>query len=343
VNILITGMNKLQCSKDFYLEQQLKVIPSHYSLIRCLEDMGHTVTQRHVEIGETLDEFDEVIVFIHNPSGFAGYVYNALWAISQVPNCILAFDDWQTDSIYSGLVALKDPAKLFRQYVKDSHKFVPADVEKYERTFLESIDKVESKTNRMLISAFSGGDLSLLIDYPKELLFPYNPNPYHLNRQPEVNPLFPEPREKVFNFAGLVQDKTKKWLKAQGVDKHSWPLKQYGSRKDGQDRVTEDVMVTIYSQQWGILMPGYFHAGSGWWRARPLQVADAGSILIGEPKEMMLYYNDERLANIQAKDIVDLSDSELEQLAKDQRDALYQSHPLDKDIQKAELNACLTY
>ena len=343
MNILITGMNKLQCTKDFYLEQQLKVIPSHYSLIRCLEDMGHTVTQRHVEIGETLDEFDEVIVFIHNPSGFAGYVYNALWAISQVPNCILAFDVWQTDSIYSGLVALKDPAKLFRQYVKDSHKFVPADVEKYERTFLESIDKVESKTNRMLISAFSGGDLSLLIDYPKELLFPYNPNPYHLNRQPEVNPLFPEPRERVFNFAGLVQDKTKKWLKAQGVDKHSWPLKQYGSRKDGQDRVTEDVMVTIYSQQWGILMPGYFHAGSGWWRARPLQVADAGSILIGEPKEMMLYYNDERLANIQAKDIVDLSDSELEQLAKDQRDALYQSHPLDKDIQKAELNACLTY
>lgn len=336
-------MNKLQCTRDFYLEQQLKVIPSHYSLIRCLEDMGHTVTQRHVEIGETLDEFDEVIVFIHNPSGFAGYVYNALWAISQVPNCILAFDDWQTDSIYSGLVALKDPAKLFRQYVKDSHKFVPADVEKYERTFLESIDKVESKTNRMLISAFSGGDLSLLIDYPKKLLFPYNPNPYHLNRQPEVNPLFPEPRERVFNFAGLVQDKTKKWLKAQGVDKHSWPLKQYGSRKDGQDRVTEDVMVTIYSQQWGILMPGYFHAGSGWWRARPLQVADAGSILIGEPKEMMLYYNDERLANIQAKDIVDLSDSELEQLAKDQRDALYQSHPLDKDIQKAELNACLTY
>ena len=343
MNILITGMNKLQCTKDFYLEQQLKVIPSHYSLIRCLEDMGHVVTQRHVEIGETLDEFDEVIVFIHNPSGFAGYVYNALWAISQVPNCILAFDDWQTDSIYSGLVALKDPAKLFRQYVKDSHKFVPDDVEKYERTFLESINKVESKTNRMLISAFSGGDLSLLIDYPKELLFPYNPNPYHLNRQPEVNPLFPEPRERVFNFAGLVQDKTKKWLKAQGVDKHSWPLKQYGSRKDGQDRVTEDVMVTIYSQQWGILMPGYFHAGSGWWRARPLQVADAGSILIGEPKEMMLYYNDERLANLQAKDIVNLSDSELEQLAKDQRDALYNLHPLDKDTQKAELNACLTY
>ena len=347
MNILITGMNKLQCTRDFYESQQLKVVPSHYSLIRCLEDMGHTVTQRPVEIGETLDEYDEVIVFIHNPSGFAGYVYNALWAISQKPDCILAFDDWQVDSIYSGLLALEDPDKMFRPYVKDSHVLIPDNIESYEKVFDAAIDLIESKKNRMLISAFSGGDLSLLIDYPKELLFAYNPNPYHLNRQPQEmgGTLFfdetPAPKEFVFNFAGLVQDKTKKWLKAQGVDKHSWPLKQYGSRKDGQDRVTEDVMVTIYSQQWGILMPGYFHAGSGWWRARPLQVADAGSILIGEPKEMMLYYGDEQLANIKAQDIVSLSDKFLKDIAASQKEAIYRLHPLDKEVQKAELNACL--
>lgn len=342
MNILITGMNKNQCTRDFYLNQELKVVPSHYSLIRCLEDMGHTVTQRHVEIGETLDQYDEVIVFIHNPSGFAGYVYNALWAVSQRPDCILAFDDWQVDSIYSGLLALEDPAKLFRPYVKDSHKFIPDDIESYEQVLIAAIDKIESKTNRMLISAFAGGDLSLLIDYPKELLFSYNPNPYHLNRQPAAS-FFDEPKERVFNFAGLVQDKTKKWLKDQGVDKHSWPLKKYGSRKDGQDRVTEDVMVTLYSQQWGILMPGYFHAGSGWWRARPLQVADAGSILIGDPKEMMLYYNNEELANIRAEDLINKTDFELTTIAVAQRNALYQTHPLDKDVQKAELDACLKY
>jgi hypothetical protein len=348
MNILITGMNKLQCTKDFYLSQQLKVVPSHYSLIRCLEDMGHTVTQRPVEIGETLEEYDEVIVFIHNPSGFAAFVYNALWAVHVKPNCILAFDDWQVDSIYKGLLDLEDPVKMFRPYVKDSHTMIPDNIESYEKIFDEAIDKIESKTNRMLISAFSGGDLSLLIDYPKELLFAYNPNPYHLNRKPEETggTLFfddtPE-KERVFNFAGLVQDKTKKWLKAEGVDKHSWPLKQYGSRKDGQDRVTEDVMVNIYSQQWGILMPGYFHAGSGWWRARPLQVADAGSILIGEPKEMILYYGDERLANIRAKDLVDLTDDDLVKLADEQRDAIYKLHPLDKDVQKTEIDACLKY
>lgn len=341
MNVLITGMNKNQCTRDFFLSQQLKVVPSHYSLIRCLEDMGHTVTQRPVVIGESLDEYDEVIVFIHNPSGFAGYVYNALWAVTKKPNCILAFDDWQVDSIYSGLLALEDKDKLFRKYVKDTQELIPDNVESYSDIFVDAIKRIESKTNRMLISAFSGGDLGLLIDYPKELLFAYNPNPYHLNRQPETS-LFQD-KDRIFNFAGLMQDKTKKWLKAEGVDKHAWPLKQYGSRKDGQDRVTEDVMVTLYSQQWGILMPGYSHAGSGWWRARPLQVADAGSILIGEPKEMILYYGDEYLANIRAKDIVDLSDPELELLANAQEAAIYRLHPLIKDVQKAELDACLKY
>ena len=342
MKILITGMNKNQCTRDFYLQQQLQVVPSHYSLIRCLEDMGHTVEQRPVVIGEELYEYDKVIVYIHNPSGFAGYVYNALWAIYKRHDCILAFDDWQVDSIYSGLLALEDPEKLFRKYVKDGHALIPENIESFQPELITALELIKSKTNRMLISAFAGGDLSLLIDYPKHLLFSFNPNPYHLNRQPETG-LFADPKERVFNFAGLVQDKTKKWLKNEGVDKHSWPLKMYGSRKDGQDRVTEDKMVTLYSQQWGILMPGYFHAGSGWWRARPLQVADAGSILIGDPKEMMLYYNHECYSTVKAHHIVDWTDKQLEDFAIGQKEALYKTHPLNKEIEKAEIDACLKY
>lgn len=341
MKILITGMNKNQCTFDFYLQQELKVVPSHYSLIRCLRDMGHEVDQRPVQIGETLEEYDDIIVFIHNPAGFATYVYNALWAISRKPECILAFDDWQVDSIYSGLLALSDPAKMFRPYIKDSHKTIPDNIESYQETFKSSIDKIKSKTNRMLISAFAGGDLSLLLDYPKHLLYSYNPNPYHLNRQPINNPLFDEPKERVFNFAGLVQDKTKKWLKDQGVNKHSWPLKKYGSRKDGQDRVTEDQMVNIYNKQWGILMAGYFHAGSGWWRARPLQVADAGSILIGEPKEMMLIYRNEEASSIKAANLPDMTDKQLVDFAMFQKECLYNVHPLDKEIEKQEIDSCL--
>ena len=190
----------------------------------------------------------------------------------------------------------------------------------------------------MLISAFAGGNLNLLIDYPKELMFSFNPNPYHINLSSNFNPLFEE-KQKVFNFAGLIQDKTKKWLKAQNIG--DWPLKKYGSRKDGQDRVIEPEMVNIYGQQWGILMPGYFHAGSGWWRARPLQVADSGSILIGDWKEMVLYYDDDELASLKASDIIKMSDKQLEDVAEAQKRAIYTTHPLDKSVTQEELGRVL--
>jgi len=338
MKILITGMNKQQCTENFYKTSQLKVMPSHLSLIACLRDMGHTVEQRIVTIGEDLSEYDRIICYIHNPSGFAGFVYNGLWLINEYPDCILAFDDWQTDSIYKGLTALEDPEKLFRPYVKDGHKHVPDNIEDYKKQLLNGIEIVKSKKNKMLISAFAGGNLSLLIDYPKELMFSFNPNPYHINLSSNFNPLFEE-KQKVFNFAGLIQDKTKKWLKAQNIG--DWPLKKYGSRKDGQDRVIEPEMVNIYGQQWGILMPGYFHAGSGWWRARPLQVADSGSILIGDWKEMVLYYDDDELASLKASDIIMMSDKQLEDVAEAQKQAIYTTHPLDKSVTQEELGRVL--
>lgn len=348
--ILITGMNKNQCTEDFYLSQQLKVVPSHYSLIRCLRDMGYEVEQRVVKIGEDLSSYEDVIVYIHNPSGFAGYVYNALYAIHSRPDCILAFDDWQTDSIYSGLLALKNPDKLFRQFVVDSHNDIPPNIKDYQNMLLESLSIIESKKNRMLISAFSGGDLSLLIDYPKDKLFSFNPNPYHLNRRPNfysdtgaqsvVVELEVEQNDKEhkFNFASLMQDKTAKWLKNQNI---TWPIDFFGSKKEKQVRLTEGEMCRVFAKQWGCLMPGYFHAGSGWWRARPLQVADAGSILIGDPKEMMLYYRCPEVANVKASDIEAMDNQQRQMFAKRQRDAIYICHPLDKSVQQQELKTVL--
>ena len=340
MNILITGMNTNQCTEDFYLRQQLKVVPSHYSLLRCLRDMGHQVEQRAVEIGEDLAKYDEVFVYIHNPSGFAGYVYNALYAISQRPNCILLMDDWQTDSIYEGLLALEEgDHKLFRPYVVDSQTKLPDNFMQYADCYRDALAIIRGKTNRMLLSAFAYGDLTKLISYPTDKLYSYNPNPYHLNRQADAAVL-PQDKRREMSFASLVQGKTKKWLKAQKVPA-DFEIKFYGSRKDGQDRLTEDQMVNTYAQQWVALMPGYFHTGSGWWRARPLQCADAGTIVIGDYDEMMNLYGNEALARLKASDLEGRDHIELASIAKAQRDALYQKHPLDKQVQQDELNKVL--
>lgn len=362
--ILITGMNKLQCTKDFFLSQQLQVVPSHYSLIRCLEDMGYEVEQRPVQLGENLDHYDEVIVYIHSIQAFCQFLWAGLYAVHARPNCIIAFDDWQFKQIYSTIETYKEKLiegdeGVFRQYLFDlwQGKEDPETVASYREQYINACNIITSRENRLLVSAFAGGDLSTLdLGWKEENVYQYNPNPYHLNRRADngygtgsiaLDNFFgddiPE-KEMKWNFASLVQEKTRKWLKAQQPDDWKWEIVYYGAKrgKYKSERKTEPEMVKVFEQQWGCLMPGYFHAGSGWWRARPLQVADAGSIIIGDKPEMMVYYQDDALAGLKVQDVEAMDVTQLAATAKAQRDALYDNHPLDKQIQQVEIERVLS-
>lgn len=357
--ILITGMNRGQCYEDFFERMQLKVVPSHYAVLRCLRDMGYEVEQREVKLGENLMEYDEVIVYIHSPQSFCQNLYAGLYALSQRPDAIIAFDDWQIDQIYAGINGFRTNLdegedKAYRQYLVDLQvtKYPLETYKKYEKNFRDAADIILAKKNRLLVSAFDKGDLSLLnLDWEPSQLYRFNPNPYHYNRTPEnnflsgVQSLFdgsvePEDKKREWNFASLVQKKTLKWLKQQNAQ---WPVNTYGARRGDEkcERLTEDQMCQVYAEQWGALMPGYFHSGSGWWRARPLQVADAGSILIGDPKELFVYYQDLELSNKTAEDIEKMDLKQLTEFANAQRDALYKNHPLDKEVTRSEFEAIL--
>lgn len=381
--ICVTGFNKNQCTRKFYLRQQLKIVPSTYSLWNCLTDMGYEVDQRQVQLGEDLSGYDEVIVFIAGPRQLvATSVFEGLWAISQRPDCILAFDDWQVPDLFKGVAKCDgNRDELFAQFILDVNKKTLEEVERYEQQFMKALSVITAKQNRMLISAFCTehiGDnenygphlLFDKIDYPRHRLFVYNPNPYHRNRKPgdvlhegaedptwkpptfKMGDALPVAKERRFNFASLVQSKTQKWLKKQGYTGNpkndeegtigSWPVDLYGSKAETQKRLTEDQMCEVFQRDWGCLMPGYEHAGSGWWRARPAQAADAGCILIGEPKEMQVYYGkDNPIALLKATDIIDASDAELAEIAMEQYRAIYKIHPLDKAVQRSELQLVL--
>ena len=338
--ILITGMNKNQCTEDFYLRQQLQVVPSHYSLLRCLRDMNYEVEQRVVELGEDISHYKHVLVFLAGPKQRQAITfYNGLYTIAKRQDAILLFDDWQTKSIYDSIIKTtkKD---LFNKWNVDlayanNKNFKVANAKQYEYDMLQAIDIIRNRQSRMLISAFSNNNISLLIDWPNNLLYQYNPNPYHLNRK-GIQLL---EKQKTFNFASLLQGSTISWLKKQNITR--WPIEYFGSKKDGQKRLTEDKMCNVFAEQWGCLMPGYKHAGSGWWRARPLQVADANSILIGNPREMEVYYNDESLASLTANDVEKMDDITLIEVAQLQKDALNNTHPLNKQKQQTELTEVL--
>lgn len=361
--ILITGFNAAQVRRDYYLGQEIQVVPSQYSVIRVLEDMGYEVEQRPVDLGEDLSEYEDVIVYIHSIQSYCQRLWGGLYTIAARPDCIIAFDDWQVNQIYNTIetyrkdLTEKNDAVAFRQYLFDlwQGKESPEEVKKLRELYVQACEVVASKKNRLLVSAFDKGDLELLdLGWPADRVFRFNPNPFHLNRRKDngygtgtnnLADLFAvdEPKEKIWNFASLVQEKTRKWLKAQNPDGWDWPVMIYGGRrgKYKSERLIEPEMVKTYGKQWGILMPGYFHSGSGWWRARPLQVADAGSILIGEGKELMVYYGDEDLSFKRAADIEAMDDTQLVDFARRQREALYDRHPLDRAVTREEFRKVL--
>lgn len=356
--ILITGMNKAQCTKDFFLNQVLKVVPSHYALIRCLEDMGYEVEQRPVVLGEDLSKYEEVVIYMHSPQAFCQNLYTGTYAAYARPDAILAFDDWQVDQIYAGIKGFcenlrEDGDAAFREYLVElqDQKYPIDELKKYRQQYEIGCTVMLNKANRLLISAFAGGDLSLLkLGWLEGKVYQFNPNPYHYNRTPAndflsgTTTLFggfvsPEEKKRQWNFASLVQKKTKKWLDKQNA---SWPVNFYGARLNGEDnnqRLTEDQMCAVFAEQWGCLMPGYFHSGSGWWRARPLQVADAGSILVCEDKEGAVY--GEAYVGVRASDVEQMDLTQLIKLANDQHDSLYDNHPLDKSVTQVEIRMIL--
>lgn len=354
MKILITGMNSAQCIENFWKRQDLEVVNTQYALVQALRDMGHEVHHTHAVIGESMDHYDRVIAFIHNPAGFSRYLYNGLWAISQRPDCVLAIDDWQADSIWDGITGLEKET-MFRPYLRDMQEVMPPDVEKYADKLYEAVEIIKAKKNRMLIAGFQGGDISLMLpEYPKHLFRTWLLNPYHLNRRPENNftgddtavflddmTIAPKDKKKEWVFTSLMQGKTRKYLESLNLGE-GWKVNIYGGLR-GQyktPRLIESDMCNCYQQHWGVLVPKYYHAGSGFWRPRVFQVADANSILVCDDAEGRLY--SEAHVGLKPADIEEMNLKELIDLAKRQKEGLYSSQPLDKMITRRQLDEVLS-
>jgi hypothetical protein len=83
---------------------------------------------------------------------------------------------------------------------------------------------------------------------------------------------------------------------------------------------TETDVVTQYAKSWGVLSPAYPQNGSGWFRARFIYAAFVGSILSTEKKEADQLGSPYRYPR---QWVEQMNDSQLAQLAKDQRQALW--------------------
>jgi len=358
--ILVTGFNHEQTRYDGYLRKRVGVILCHYGLVRCLEDMDFELTQTYTEPGTDISEYDHVIVFLHNPQGFCQRLFDGLWALSQRPDAIVAFDDWQVKDIYNGIIqygkTLRErPESAYRGHILDQYHTIKdeAKVKSFNQAYLDAIDMLEEKKNKVLLCTFSGGDVEKFgLDWNKDLLYTFNPNPYHLSRSYKNNygieesndltsffddsPVGPnkETKEKVWIFSSLVQTKTRKWLTKLDTQ---WDVRIYGAQRGAykSERLTEDKMVQEYESVWGNLMPAYDNIGSGWWRTRVLQCAEAFCITYCDHHEGIIY--GEEYCNFTPADLEQMDKEQLWNKAIAQYECLLDNHPLNKDVTKKEL------
>lgn len=341
MNILVTGFTRAACTPNFHDNSQIGLCTAHYSFVECMRDMGHTVEQRPVTAGEDLSGYDKVVVFLMHVSPYNTYMYGALWAIGQRPDALLAIEDWQSPKNINAW--RKDVDKILASITNDYYINNVVAEKRLESawmpTFKEALTTIASGTRPVTLPAHLGGDYKMLFpDWESDKIFSWFAPAYTLHRVPETS-LFDDPKERILNFAGLIQSETERWFN-RVTDGATWPVKQYGSRSKKQTRLTEQEMVGVFKGHWGILMAGYWHAGSGWWRARPQQVADVGSIMICEDKEGAVF--GEPYVGLNCKILQEMSDTQLEDIAISQKEAYYNSQPMDKSITRNQIEEYLS-
>jgi len=338
--ILVTGFTRAACTRDFHKTSQIGLCTAHYSFVECLEDMGWQVDQRPVTAGEDLSKYDKVVVFMMHISPFNTYMYGGLWAISQRPDVLLAIEDWQSPKNINTWA--KDVDKTLASITNDYYiNNVVAEKElkpEWKSAFRDALSTIASGTRPVTMPTHLGGDYKMLFpNWDQDKIHSWFAPAYTLHR--EVSPsLFEEPKQRVYNFAGLIQSETEKWFN-KVTDNATWQIMQYGSKTKKQRRLTEQEMMTTFKDQWGVLMAGYWHAGSGWWRARPQQTADVGSILICEDKEGAIF--GDPYVGLTCAKLEGMSDEQLIKLAFDQKEAYYSSQPMDKSITRRQIEEYL--
>jgi len=327
MRILITGITALHCKEDYYLQQQLRVVPSELALVSILRELGHTVEQRVVTWGEDLDAYDKIITYVCGTDSFvAGHTSGALWTLKR-KDTLLAFDDWQTDrSIQDG--TFKSDAKWKEAFVGQMGGL------EAHRDELDELHYDWCKDRHILSPMFSNGNMDLLFAKTRKkksewlasqnmTVHGYDPNPWLPGRVPEGQ-VEASDRKLEWVVAGLSQTNRRymnKW-------KPTLPVIELGGKGANGVRMKEPDAIEWFGNYWLHGMPGYSHAGSGWWRSRPSQLSGHGVITYCDPKEGAVYgpswVIDDPIA------LESYSQRELEELGRKQSEEFFTRHPIDE-------------
>ncbi len=263
---------------------KLNYLSSTDHVLWALTEAGHSYDRTPISPGEDLSMYDRIIINLSPPgSMMARAIHGCLYALSRYwDKCRVTVDDWQTKGIQKGFNAPQNDkrnfgpnkmcARLDREWADDN------------RTELEAVmRRLHVELPPLAIPCNDRGNFDLLGLSGYKSLWAFDPT-----------------QQQLLSYVDKFQDFTKLniWIYA-GLHDHldwivdqqpNWPYVMYGCRNLGCKRLVESEIFIEYCKVWGVLSPKYPHAGSGWYRARHLLAAAAGTIVVGHPAESYLLY-----------------------------------------------------
>jgi len=280
------------------------------SLVIVLRQNGHDVEWRAVEVGESLDHFDHVIVSLMPMASWGSrYMGGALWAIWTGKRVTLTAEDWQVRGIWPSFRGLAKRYDYFEKTIW-SHwegRCSPS----YKHVLHQVIRAMSGKwPYKMLVPCWHGGDLARL-GLPADELISYDPSACMKSYDFDV-----APKCHTWIFASLTAKDT--WLHKQRQSL-TWPVLCYGNVRKDQQKLPESALQQVYASNWGVMSPPHDVSAAGWFRVRFHMAAQAGCVMLCGADEARVL--GDAYAHSGA-DYEKMSDARLENVALDQAIAL---------------------
>lgn len=327
MKILITGYTATHINSE---RIKLKVASFAFLLRDALLDMGHEVEQRKVIPGESLQDYDKVIVFMGSvTTRLNKYSHGALYCIGLRDDVLLAFDDWRVNDFVQSSITFKNE-KIYEPRLKkiDFQKWL-----EYDKIILKGADRlkeIKNWKNQLLIPCYDVGtnnDFHL----PQDKIVRLDATSYIA--LPEL-----QRKEKEYKWVVAAIGNRDSYLKTLNLN---WEILTFCKEHD-KILLTEDEVVQKYSENWGVLSPQYTGrndiSNTGWYRSRFLHSSYAGSILLSSEKEGKTFGGPYEFDYVKS---IEDNPHRVEEVAKEQREwlekILWDKNRLHEEIKKSIL------
>lgn len=284
MRVLTTGMSPPQCGRPTQTGYE------HVSDLwaKALRAGGAQVEHRTVEPGESLTDYDVVLVGLIPPNSIANrYLYTAFDIIARArqSGCglVLYVDDWRFGQIVNGVrVVQRNPDKRLFDNAMFKNLFARDWAIDQGRALIVAVLNAlqERPWPTTVIPAFAWGDHTKLPELPARAVEVIDPSVFA--REYEIPYVDDDSRQRAW-VMGTFSDQ-REWIESQ---KLTWDTDYIGTRRSqAARRLKEHELVASYGHSWGVMAAPYGHAGSGWWRNRFVYSALAGSIMLADPREV---------------------------------------------------------